>query len=349
VTGAKRYLPLAASLVMSIIFGFAYFFIKLGMSVVGQDAVKYLAFRFTLGFIVLSLLLLVGFQKVNLKGKPVYLLLLCGLLNPLMSQVLETMATTHAPTSQIAIFFSLSPIFIVIFSILINREIPTKRQIFFMAVIITGLLLINLVDGQMEGGTTLGLILVLSASVVISMHLVVMRRASGSFTPFEIIYIATGMGAVAYSSTTVITHAVEGRLGSFFDGLWTFDFVVSILYMGIASCVVAHLCKAYANSRLPIAVSTSVFKLSTVIVILVGVFILGETIRPIDIVGMSIAFVGVVGISFSYNASASNRFKLKKDAAGDAVGDAAENAAENAPENAAENVAENVSENAPKL
>jgi len=310
----KHHLPLIANLVTAVIFGFAYMFIKMGMHVVDYDTVKFLAFRFTTGFIVLTLLLVLGFQKVNYRGKPVYLLLLVGTLNPLVSQVLETTATTYVPTSQIAVFFSLSPIFIVMFSVLINREIPTKRQVFFILVIILGLMIINFVDGHMEGSTPLGVVLVFSASVVIALHRVLIRRASGSFTAFETIYISTGMGAIAFSSTTLLTHAAQGRLGNFFDGLWTFDFVVSILYMGILSCVVAFLCLAYASANMPIAVSTATAKVASIISILVGTFILGETFRAIDVVGTIITFLGVVGVSLSYNASASNRFAVKKDA-----------------------------------
>jgi len=284
----------------------------MGMRVVEFDTIKFLAFRFTTGFIVLSLLLIFGFQMVNYKGKPFFLILLCGALNPLTSQIFETSATTHAPTSQIAVFHSLSPIFIIILSIFINSEYPTKRQVFFMLVSILGLLFINLVGGQMYGSTTLGLILVLGMCLAISVHRVVVRRTTGSFTAFEIIYVTTGMGALGFSSTTLLTYATQGQLNTFFYGLWTFDFIVSILYMGIISCVIAHLCLTYANAHLPPAVFISTGKAASIISILVGIFILGEVLRPVDIVGMIITLLGAIGMSLSYNASASNRFRTKE-------------------------------------
>ena len=283
------------------------------MRVVEFDTVKFLAFRFMIGFIVLTLLLIFGFQKVNYKGKPIRLIILCGAMNPLISQVLETTATTYAPTSQMAIFHSLTPLLIIMLSILINREHPTRRQVFFMAVSISGLLLINLVGGQMEGSTTLGLVLILFVCLTLAFHRVFMRRASGSFTAFEIIYITTGMGALSFSATTLIRYSANGQLDTFFDGLLTFNFIVPILYMGILSSVVAFLCLAYSSAHLPIAVSSSAAKLSSVISILVGIFLLGEAFRPIDVIGSIITISGVIGISLSYNASASNRFIPKND------------------------------------
>ena len=308
----KQYLPLIANLVAAVIFGFAMLFIRTGMQVVEFDSVKFLAFRFVTGFLVLSLLLIIGFQKVNYRGKPVYLLLLCGCLNPLTSQVLETTAVAHAPTSQIALFFNLIPILVVILSIPINKELPTKRQIFFMILSVSGLLSINLIGGQMEGGSTLGLIFILGAVLSISINRVFIRRASARFTAFETIYITTGMGALGFSSTTLLRYASQGQLSSFFDGLWTPYFVISILYMGIISTVLAFLCFTYAVGRLPIAVSSSTGMLASVISILVGIFILNETFRLIDVTGAIITVFGVLGMSLSYNASLSNRFKTRK-------------------------------------
>ncbi|MDR2933011.1 MAG: DMT family transporter [Oscillospiraceae bacterium] len=296
----KKYLPLICNLVAAVIFGFAMLFMKTGMRVVGQDTVKFLAFRFTVGFITLNLLLLFKLQKVCYKGKPLGLLLLCGALNPLISQVLETSSTTYAPTAQIAVFMSLVPILVVVFSVFINKERPSRRQIFFMLVSILGVFVINFVGGQMHGGTAAGMALILSAMLVISLGRVFVRRASASFTPFETIYITTGMGSVGFTLATVFSHAAKGALNRFFSGLWTADFIVSVLYMGIASCVIAFLCLTYATGNLPIAVSASTGTLSTVISILVGVFILGERFRVIDIVGAVIILGGIVGMSLSY-------------------------------------------------
>lgn len=297
----KRYLPLIANLVSAVIFGFAMLFIKMGMKVVEYDTVKFLAFRFTTGFLVMSLLLITGVKKVHYKGKPVKLLLLCGLTNPLISQILETTSTTYAPTAQIAVFMSLIPILVIVFSYFINKEKPTRRQVFFMLISVCGAVLINLVGGQMEGGTLLGLVLILAAITAIALNRTIVRRASRYFGSFETIYVTTAMGAAGFSLTTLISHAVKGDLNTFFHGLATPDFIISILYMGIGSCVIAFLCMTYAAGNLPIAVSASTGTLNTVVAILVGVFILGETFRPVDVVGTVIILTGIVGISLSYD------------------------------------------------
>lgn len=308
----KNYLPLLASLSTGVIFGFAMVFIKSALSVVNQDAVKFLAFRFTLGFLTLSLLLLFRIRRVSYKGKPVWLLFVCGGMNPLISQVLETSAVTHAPTSQIAVIISLLPIFVVLFSIPINKERPTGRQAVFMLVSVSGMLIINLAGGNLGGGTRTGLFLIISALLVISLARVFIRRASMYFTAFEIIYVTTGMGAAGFSLATAAAHAAAGDLSSFFTGLWTPRFVIPVMYMGICSCVVAFLCLTYAAGHLPIAVSTSTGTLNTVVAVMAAVFILGEGLRAADVAGAAVMLAGIIGMSLSYNSAdkSGNRLSL---------------------------------------
>ena len=63
----KKYLPLFANVLSQLLFGFAYLFMKMGMAVVDQNTVKFLSFRFGLGFLVMTLILAAGFQKVRYK------------------------------------------------------------------------------------------------------------------------------------------------------------------------------------------------------------------------------------------------------------------------------------------
>jgi len=297
----KKYFPLICSLISAVIFGFAMLFIKSGMKAVNEDAVKFLAFRFTTGFIGLQAIVWLKIQKVNYKNKPIKLIILCGILNPLLSQVLQTASTSYAPTSQISVMCATIPIFVTILSIFINKEMPSKKQVVFMCMTVIGVMIINLVGGQMIGGTTTGLILIIASIAALSFQRTYIRKASAYFTAFETIYLPTLMGAVGFSATTVINHAIKGELLTFFNGLGTSEFVISVLYMGIGSCVIAFLCMTYAYGHLPIAVSSATGAFSTVIALLVGVLILNEQLRPVDIIGIVIILVGILGASLSYN------------------------------------------------
>lgn len=313
-TGFKQYLPLLANLASQVLFGFAYLFMRMGMAVVNENTVKFLSFRFTLGFLVMSLLLVLGLKKVRYRARPVGMILLCGLFNPLISQVLETTSTTYAPTSQIAMYNSLLPVIMLVFSALINHEYPTRRQLLFVVVTVAGVFVTTLADPARTGMTTLGFVLIFATMIAVSISRVLVRRASAVFSSFEIIYLTTGMGAAAFTAVSLGEHMMRAPLSAYLQGLLRPDFAIAVLYMGIGSCVCAFLLMTYASANLPFAVYASTCTLSTVVGILSGVFLLHETFQPVEIVGTAVILGGIIGVSCSYDKqdAEGNRFHLKQ-------------------------------------
>lgn len=310
----KSYKPLLANVAAQTIFGLGYFFIKMGMAVVDQDTVKFLSFRFTLGFLAMTLILLLKIQKVDYKKGFIGLIFLCGLFNPAISQILETTSTSYAPTSQIAMYNSMLPIVMLIFSALINKEYPTRRQLGFVLVCVAGVFIANMVEPDVTGMTKLGLILIIGTNVAVAINRVLVRRASAVFTSFEIIYITTGMGALLFNLISVGRSAAAGTLPAYFDGLVCPEFAVAVLYMGIGSCVIAFLSMTYASANLPFAVYASTCTLSTVVAIVSGIFLLHETFTAVQAVGTAVILVGIVGISLSYDKkdAEGNRYHLEE-------------------------------------
>ena len=310
----KSYKPLLANVAAQTIFGLGYFFIKMGMAVVDQDTVKFLSFRFTLGFLAMTLILLLKIQKVDYKKGFIGLIFLCGLFNPAISQILETTSTSYAPTSQIAMYNSMLPIVMLIFSALINKEYPTRRQLGFVLVCVAGVFIANMVEPDVSGMTKLGLILIIGTNVAVAINRVLVRRASAVFTSFEIIYITTGMGALLFNLISVGRSAAAGTLPAYFDGLVCPEFAVAVLYMGIGSCVIAFLSMTYASANLPFAVYASTCTLSTVVAIISGIFLLHETFTAVQAVGTAVILVGIVGISLSYDKkdAEGNRYHLEE-------------------------------------
>ena len=262
----------------------------------------------------MTLILLLKIQKVDYKKGFIGLIFLCGLFNPAISQILETTSTSYAPTSQIAMYNSMLPIVMLIFSALINKEYPTRRQLGFVLVCVAGVFIANMVEPDVTGMTKLGLILIIGTNVAVAINRVLVRRASAVFTSFEIIYITTGMGALLFNLISVGRSAAAGTLPAYFDGLVCPEFAVAVLYMGIGSCVIAFLSMTYASANLPFAVYASTCTLSTVVAIISGIFLLHETFTAVQAVGTAVILVGIVGISLSYDKkdAEGNRYHLEE-------------------------------------
>jgi len=116
----KNRLPLLASIVQAVMFGLNYLTVRICLEHV--DTFRYLAFRYISGFLVMTLLVVFGFQKVNYRGKDLRLLVLCVIINPCLSQIFETTSVLFAPVSQIALFNSLVTPMVMVLSVVVEWE-----------------------------------------------------------------------------------------------------------------------------------------------------------------------------------------------------------------------------------
>ena len=292
-------LPGLAMILSEVLFGFAMFFSRMGLTVVKEDTFKFLAFRFSVGFLFMTLLLALRVVHVNYRGKGIGWVLICGLCNPMISQALETSAFSHAPTTQNAIISSTMPIVMILLGILFFREQVRANAVAFAVLTVAGVLMTQY--GDVGGVYTLGLILNCSAVTISSLSRLFMRRARENFTAVEAVYITTGMGAVTCWIVTLGQHGLQGDLGSFFTGLWCPDFIIAVLYMGICSCVFAFMLMSYSSAYLPVEVYAVFSCVYTVVGIWAGVFLLGEPFRVVDVVGTAVIMIGVVGTNICHN------------------------------------------------
>lgn len=291
----KKAAPLLAGIFAQVLFGFTMLFIKHGMAIVHQDTIKYLAFRFVTGFLCMTLLIALGICKVNFRGKNLKYAIICGLCNPLVSQVLETSSTRFAPTAQIAMLSSICPIVVVVLGVVLFHEKVSRAGVGFCLLSVFGVFLTSI--GPMEGATTTGLILILALIVVVAFSRIFLRESRLSLTAFESVYITTAMGAVGFTLTTLVTHVARGELGTFFTGLGSWDFISAVLYMGIGSCVVAFCLMAYSATSLSVEVYACLNTIYTVVCMAVGACLLHEKLDALDVIGTAVILCGVIGTS----------------------------------------------------
>ena len=309
----KKYLPLIANLISQTLLGFAYLFIRMGMAVLDQDAVKFLSFRFVIAITLMSLLLLApGGPRIRRPGRGLALLLLVSVFNPLTSQLAKTASTTYVATSLISLFNSMIPVVMIGFSALLNREYPTRRQTLFVVLTVGGMLMASIAEWTGATLTPWGLFLVLAYVVTISLSRVLVRRATGSFSSYEITYFQTFVGAIGFTALAFGRHALSGApLAAYFEGLTRPDFAIALLYTSAGTCVVAFLLMNYASAHLPFAVYSASCTWSTVVGILSGVFLLHEPFTALQVAGTVVILSGILGISFSYDKS-DHRFRASK-------------------------------------
>lgn len=99
---------LAAMLGYSIL-GFSFLFSKVALELASPFVL--LATRFLTAFLVMNLLRLTGLVKVSLKGKPVHLLLLMGLVHPVIYFICESHGIAMTTAAFSGIMIGMGPVF----------------------------------------------------------------------------------------------------------------------------------------------------------------------------------------------------------------------------------------------
>ncbi len=295
----KKNLPFLSALTSSTIFAFVFFFIIRASSAIGNDPMKLLAFRLSIAAIIMTALWKFGIIKLSFKGKKWGILALSGLMSPLLNFSIETIGVQHAPSSQFAVMYAASPIFITLLGVIFLKEIPKQKQVLYMLLSIAGIVLINLTPDLSL--SPLAILFPFLAMMTGAINALLIKKAGAlGFSPFEVLYFTTIEAALVFTTLSLGQHAAAGTLGSYFVGVLSFDFIISILYLSVAASVIAFSLALYNMTRLPLVVMSSFSGLSTVLTIGIGVFFLGESFGPRQMVGTALIMAGVMLMNLSY-------------------------------------------------
>ena len=105
---SNRNKALLACLTGYTIFGFSFMFSKIALGVVPPFVL--LAARFLTAFVVMNLLMLVGGVKLSFRGKPVLLLLLMGLIQPVFGFAFEAYGVAMTTAAFSGVIIGLAPV-----------------------------------------------------------------------------------------------------------------------------------------------------------------------------------------------------------------------------------------------
>lgn len=282
-----------ASTVGYIIFGFSYLFSKMALGV--AEPMILLTMRFTVTFIGLNLLLLTRVFKVNFKGKNLWGAVLLGILQPVLYFVFENYGLMYTTTSFTGVMSSVSPIFTCILGALLLREIPNGKQWICILVSIFGVLMVSL-GGSGGENTLVGCVCLILAYLTGAFYSLLSRKLSKQFTAFELTYVMFDVGFVAFTVWSFLQYRGEA-FTMFADALSHTDFVIAILYLGVAASIGAYMLCNYALARLPVAQATVFGNISTIVSVTSGIVIMGDPFSVISLLAFVLILCGIWGVN----------------------------------------------------
>jgi drug/metabolite transporter (DMT)-like permease len=275
------------------IFGLSYLFSKMALNV--TEPMILLAVRFSVTFLVLNLLVILGVMKLDLKGKNLLGPIAVGILQPVLYFILENYGLKYTTTSFTGIISSISPIFTTLLGVMILKEKPNFKQWICIILSIIGVAMVSI--GSTGGVNTLGgCICLLAAYFIGAFYAILIRRLSARFSAFELTYIMFTVGFVffavlafaQYGSTTVymITKALSHR-----------EFIIACLYLGALASVGAYMLSNYSLARLTVTRSTIFTSFSTIVSVVSGVILMGDSFTLVSALAFMLILTGVAGVN----------------------------------------------------
>lgn len=183
----KRWTPDWAVLLSAA--GFTIWGFSLLLTRVGQryaSPMVLLSIRFLLAFALLNIPLLLGREKLRLRGKNLRPLAVLGVLEPLCF-VFESYAIYFTNATITGVVSALSPIAAMVLSAVILREYPTRRQALFSLLPVAGVILLTAAGQEVGALSWIGIPFLLGYSVC-SGYFKVANRSAADFSPYERTY-----------------------------------------------------------------------------------------------------------------------------------------------------------------
>ena len=284
-------LGVLAALAAYTTFGFSYIFSKMALALTTPFVL--LSVRFITAFLVLNLIVLSGKVKLHLKGKPIRFLLLLGLVQPVTYFICENYGLNMTSTSYSGVILGMVPMSGLILGRVFLKEKVTVFQTVCAACSVLGVALTSM--GNPDTFSLLGTLLLIGAVFAGPLFNVISRSIADKFTAFERTYVMFALGCVVFTSMALFQNRKD--LSAIVAPMKVPVFWVAILYLAVLSSVCAFLCLNFAMNHVSVSKTTIFSNFSTVITVLSGIFIMGDTFTPVQIVGVVVILLSVFGVS----------------------------------------------------
>lgn len=294
-TKNRQFLGIMCALCANLIFGFSFIFSKLALNV--SQPLIILSVRFSVAFIFLNILWLLGAFKINLKAKQKTKLILMAIAQPLLYFIFELYGLSLVSSALSGVIIALVPVAVMIFSSLFLHEKPTLIQAIFTLLSIVGVSAISIISNDGSKNHFLGIILLIGAVICASIFNILSRSEAETFTPFERTYIMFLVGSVGFNLIAIFNFKAK-FIPLVFEAVTNKTFIISIIYLAIISSVLAFLLYNFSTSNISVVQSSSFSNIITVVTVLAGVLILKEFLTALQYILCGIIILGVWGVNF---------------------------------------------------
>lgn len=291
----KHKIGVVSAAAASCLFGLSIIFTKKGVNDV--SVLTLISWRFMIAFTVMTILILFGVLKVDLRNKPIKGLLGIAIFTPTIYFLAEGRGLQLTTVSEGGAILAMAPIVTMVLSILILKEYPTLRQTISIIISVVGVIIIISSKGMSAEFVISGYLFLFLAISADSMCVILTRKYL-VYSPIERVYVMTLLGAIVFTPMAITEHVVAGTLREYLvSPLYNSGFLIAVLYLGIVSSVAGFTLNAIGIRYIGPNKVTSLSGISTITSVFVGVVFLKESFTILQGVGTLLILFG------AYNAN----------------------------------------------
>lgn len=289
----NRILVYLAGIAWSSIFGLSFLVTKDGLASFSPFELLFL--RFLVATFLMSVLARLRFLRLSYRGKPLGLLALLCLFQPLLYFACETLGLKETASSTGGLILGAMPALVALLGALMLKEGLVPRQVAGLVLSLSGVALIVILgrsaspEGQAD--SLRGVFLLLGALLSAGFYNIYSRKASAWFSPAETTFAMMATGAVVFGIVALGQRLLQGGPG--LVSRMSPSALLSVGYLGILSSVVAFFLVNLTLQRLKASQSAVFGTLTTLVALGAGAFFKGEALGPLRIVGSAMIVVGV--------------------------------------------------------
>ncbi|MGY5483592.1 DMT family transporter [Paenibacillus sp. ALE2] len=287
-----------AALSYAAILGFSFLFVKL--TVTEASPLDVIAHRFALSLIALTIPVLFGWIKINIKWRDMLCILPLAMLSPLLFFPLQAFGLMSTSSSEGGIIQATVPIFTLLLASYFLKERTTVLQKISLLLSVFGVVFIFV----MKSGAPLasnsfgGIVLLVLSAICLSGYNVLARPLTQKYSPMELTYVTSILGCIVFNLAALGYHAIDGSMSAYTAPLVKPDYWMALAYLGILSTLVTSLLSSFALKWIEASKMSVIGNLSTLISMIAGAYILKEQLAYYHIIGAVVIIIGVVGTNF---------------------------------------------------
>lgn len=283
-----------SALIANTIFGFSFLFSKIALGF--ADSLVILSVRFTIAFLVLNILWAFGAIKLDFKGKPKKKIVLMAVAQPLLYFIFELYGIENTSSALSGVLISLVPVVVLILSTVFLKEKPTLKQVIFSAISLFAVAGISLLSNDGGVNRIVGILLLFGAVICAAVFNVLSRSESKHYSAVEKTYMMFLIGTVGFNIISLLVFR-GNYINEFYTAFSSIEFWGAIIYLAVLSSVAAFMLYNYSTSVISSVKAASFANIVTIVSVVGGILILGESFSIGQIICCILIIIGVFGVN----------------------------------------------------